>query len=100
MGLIGNAEIISPPKDLLGKFTRSYEPDLIVDWIQNQDLKSFAAAIVSLDMLAYGGLVAFSVYQTKVELAMQRVKIIQEIKKSASNPAESGRNPEAEQKLP
>ncbi|MES3017777.1 MAG: DUF4127 family protein [Bacteroidota bacterium] len=84
MGLIGNAEIISPPKDLLGKFTRSGEPDLIIDWIRNQDLKSFAAAIISFDMLAYGGLVASRVHQTTVELALQRINIIQEIKKSAS----------------
>lgn len=83
IGLIGNTEVISPPKELLGKFTKAGEPDEIIEWIRNQDLKTFNAAIISIDMLAYGGLVASRVLETDVDQALHRLKIIKEIRKKA-----------------
>src|SRR5687767_8154423 len=53
MGLIGDATIVTPPKDLLGRFTTPGQSDRIISWLKAQNMRSFDAAIVSIDMLAY-----------------------------------------------
>ena len=84
MGLIGDAEVVAPPKELLGKFTTPGESDKIIEWLKTQDLKGFDAAIVSLDMTAYGGLVAMRRYGgTTAETALQRIEVLREIKRRA-----------------
>jgi len=81
MGLIGDAEIVTPPKELLGKFTTPGDSDKIIGWLQNQDMKSFDAAIVALDMVAYGGLVAMRRHDgTNVADALRRIEALREIK--------------------
>lgn len=82
IGMIANSLVISPPKEMLGKFTQAGNPDQIIEWIRKQDLRSFKAAIISLDMLAYGGLVASRINETSLAVARNRVKIVQEIKKA------------------
>jgi hypothetical protein len=58
--------------------------DKIVEWLKAQDLKRFDAAIVSLDMTAYGGLVAMRRYgDTTAETALQRIEVLREIKSRA-----------------
>jgi hypothetical protein len=81
MGLIGNAEVIAPPKDLLGNFTAPGQSAKIITWLKQQDLKTFDAAIFSLDMLAYGGLVASRVYNISAEKALNRIAILKDIRK-------------------
>jgi hypothetical protein len=84
MGLIGETEVVSPPKELLGKFTVPGQSDKIISWLEKQDFKSFDAAIVSVDMLAYGGLVAMRRYgETTAEDALKRVEFLREIKRRA-----------------
>ncbi|HEY0656996.1 MAG TPA: DUF4127 family protein, partial [Pyrinomonadaceae bacterium] len=74
MGKIGDAEIVTPPKELLGRFTTPGQSDKIVEWLKAQDLKSYDAAIISLDMTAYGGLVAMRRYgETTAEMALRRI---------------------------
>nr|MCU0341482.1 DUF4127 family protein [Spirosomataceae bacterium] len=55
MGQIGHVQLVAPPRELLGRFTTFGQSDAIVQWLQTQDLQQFDAAIVSIDMLAYGG---------------------------------------------
>ena len=84
MGLIGDAEVVSPPKEMLGRFTEFGKSDEIVKWLQAQDLKSFDAAIVALDMLTYGGLVASRVHgETMAANALARMEVLREFKKRA-----------------
>jgi Protein of unknown function (DUF4127) len=83
MGLIGDVEVVTPPRNLLGRFTEFGKPDEIIKWIKTQNLKSFDAAIVSLDMLAYGGLVAMREYETTESEALKRADFIRELRKSA-----------------
>ena len=80
MGLIGDAEIIAPPAEMLGKFTAPGKSDEIIDWLKKQDLKSFDAAIVSIDMLAYGGLVAMRVHNTDDASALKRLEFLRELR--------------------
>lgn len=81
LGAIADAEIVTPPRELLGKFTRFGESDKIIEWIKAQDLRKFDAAIVSLDMLAYGGLVAMREYETTRETAQRRIDFVREMKR-------------------
>lgn len=76
MGRIGEIELISPPRELLGRFTEFGQCDAIINWIKTQDLSRFDAAVVSFDMLAYGGLVASRVHATPVNLALARLDIV------------------------
>lgn len=84
MGLIGDVEVVTPPRNLLGRFTEFGKSDEIVKWIRTQNLKSFDAAIISLDMLAYGGLVAMREYETDTATALKRAEFIRELRKSAA----------------
>lgn len=83
MGEIGDAEVVAPPREILGRFTEFGEPDAIISWIKKQDLKKFDAAIVAIDMLAYGGLVAMREYETDEQTALKRLDFIREMKKNA-----------------
>lgn len=83
MGLIANAEIVTPPRPLLGRFTNFGKSDAINTWLEKQDWKSFDAAIISLDMLAFGGLVASRVHETDLETALKRLAILKKIRTKA-----------------
>ena len=83
MGLIGDAEIVTPPRELLGRFTEFGKSDEIIKWLKTQNLKSFDAAIVSIDMLAYGGLVAMRVHQTDDATALRRIEFVREMRRVA-----------------
>ncbi len=83
MGEIGDARVVAPPREMLGRFTEAGKPDEIIKWLKAQDLKSFDAAIVALDMVAYGGLVASRVHgDTNAETALARIEILRELKKT------------------
>lgn len=83
MGLIGDAEVVAPPVDLLGRFTEPGKPDAIIEWLKTQDLRSFDAAIVSVDMLAYGGLIAMRTHQTDDRTALKRLEFLGEMRRRA-----------------
>ena len=83
MGQIGNAQVVTPPVALLGRFTTPGQSGKILDWLDQQDLRQFDAAIISLDMLAYGGLVASRVYDVDITEALRRVAVIGKLRKRA-----------------
>jgi hypothetical protein len=83
MGAIGDAEMVTPPRELLGRFTEFGKSDEIVAWLKKQNLRSFDAAIVSVDMLAYGGLVAMREYKTDEATARRRLEFVREMRKIA-----------------
>ncbi|QIP17014.1 DUF4127 family protein [Spirosoma aureum] len=83
MGLIGDAQVVTPPLELLGRFTTPGQSDKIISWLQEQDLKSFDAAIIALDMLAYGGLVGSRVHDVPFEVAIKRLDIVATMRKRA-----------------
>jgi hypothetical protein len=82
MARIADVALISPPRELLGRFTEFGHCDAISAWIQAQDLRQFDAAILSFDMLAYGGLVASRVHDTPLATALQRVEVLRKIKQA------------------
>lgn len=83
MGEIGDAQVVAPPREMLGKFTEFGKSDEIIEWLKKQDLKSFDAAIVAVDMFAYGGLVAMREYKTDLPTAQKRLEFVREMKHRA-----------------
>ncbi|MCU0324416.1 MAG: DUF4127 family protein, partial [Spirosomaceae bacterium] len=83
MGLVGDVSIVSPPREMLGRFLNYGKSDEIIRWIDAQKIESFDAAIISMDMLAYGGLVASRVYETPFEEALKRAEIVKAIRRKS-----------------
>jgi hypothetical protein len=92
MGLIGNAEVISPPLSLLGNFNNPGQSRAINNWILKQDLKSFDAAIIVMDMIAYGGLVPSRKFLIGSPEALARIEVLKQIRKRAPNLKIYGQN--------
>ena len=82
-GRIADAEVVAPPRELLGRFTEPGQPEKIAAWVRAQDLRAFDAAVISVDMLAYGGLVASRVHRVSLETARQRLELVREIRRRA-----------------
>lgn len=83
MGLIGDTEVVSPPRELLGRFTTLGQSEKIGDWLLQQDLRSFDAAIVAVDMLAYGGVVGARIHKVGSAEALKRIDVLREMRKRA-----------------
>lgn len=83
MGLLGDVSLVSPPREMLGRFLEYGKSDEIIRWIDTQKIDSFDAAIISMDMLAYGGLVASRVHETPLEEALKRVEIVKAIRRKS-----------------
>jgi len=83
MGRVADLEVVAPPRDLLGSFTIPGDPEKIADWILAQDLATFDAAILSFDMIAFGGLVASRVPDVEKQIALKHLEILQQMRSRA-----------------
>jgi hypothetical protein len=81
LGLIGDVEVVTPPPNLLGNLTEYGKPEELIKWIRLQNPKSFAAIIVSLEMLTYGGLPAMQENKTDAKKVVERTEFLREIRK-------------------
>ncbi|MBK9315754.1 MAG: DUF4127 family protein [Acidobacteria bacterium] len=73
IGQVADHMVTMPPKELLGRFTRPGDSARIESWLRAQEYSKVDALIVSVDMLAFGGLVASRVNQTSIEDAEKRL---------------------------
>ncbi len=83
IGLIGDTEVVAPPREFLGRFLVPGQPEKIAGWLRTQNLGSFDAAIISVDMLAYGGLVNSRVHRTALPDALKRLEVVRWIHRAA-----------------
>ena len=58
LGQIAGVNVVGPPRALLGNYLNFGKPDAIIAWLNGPQARRASAAVVSTDMLAYGGLVA------------------------------------------
>jgi hypothetical protein len=58
LGRIAGVRIVEPGRELLGNYLQPGNPDRIIAWLNGAQTRHLSAAVVSADMLAYGGLVA------------------------------------------
>ncbi len=78
---LAHATVVTPPLATLGRFTTPGDPAAIGRWLASLDLTTVDALIVSIDMLAYGGLVASRVHQVDVQAALARLDVLQDIRR-------------------
>lgn len=81
IGAIADHQVTLPPRELLGRFTQAGDTAKLAEWLQAQDYAKTDALIVSLDMLAYGGLVASRVHNTTTDAAVGRLEFFRWFKK-------------------
>jgi hypothetical protein len=58
VGAVADHRVTTPPREMLGHFTTPGDPARIEQWLRAQDYSKTDAIVVSVDMLAYGGLTA------------------------------------------
>lgn len=80
LGRIADTEVVAPPREILGRFTTAGQPDKIAEWVRDQDLSTFDGAVISLDMIAFGGLVASRVPEIEAALALNRLRLVREMR--------------------
>ena len=83
IGRTGDAEVVTPPREMLGRFTVPGDTEKIAEWVRAQDLRSFDAVIVAVDMVAYGGLVNSRVHRTPLNEALARLDLLRWIRRTA-----------------
>ncbi|MCG9894401.1 MAG: DUF4127 family protein [Fimbriimonadaceae bacterium] len=72
-GLAG-AEVVMPPRDMLGRFDRNGDPERILAWLRNSvEASRVDAAVVSLDMLVHGGLIGSRAPELGFEAGRRRL---------------------------
>ncbi|MCI0524845.1 MAG: DUF4127 family protein [Acidobacteria bacterium] len=74
IGAIADHRVRTPPREMLGRFTTPGDTARIGDWLRAQDYSKTDAVVVSVDMLAYGGLVASRVHNTSFDEAKRRLE--------------------------
>ncbi|HEX8264637.1 MAG TPA: DUF4127 family protein [Pyrinomonadaceae bacterium] len=78
---IGNAEVILPPRELLGTFITAGNSEQIAKWLLQQDFSKVDAVILSADMLAYGGFMNSRFSAVPLAAALRRLEAIKELKR-------------------
>lgn len=71
------APVLLPPVELLGRFQQPGRGAELVDWLATQDV---AGAVVSLDMVAWGGLVASRHPASDLQQALSNLKALRQLK--------------------
>lgn len=70
---LGGDPLLLPPRPLLGRFQTPGQCDAILDWLEDQAPRA-AGAIVALDMIAWGGLVASRLPDKDPQAALARLQ--------------------------
>lgn len=85
IGRIADYDILMPPQEILGYFTRPGDTDRLREWLMNTDFSGVDALIVSADMLAYGGLIASRIPKTPATLASERLNVLRQVREKYPN---------------
>lgn len=77
---IAGQDLVMPPAGLLGHFLAPGSPEDIADWLRAQGMNC-DVVVASIDMLAYGGLIASRSPEVECGLARQRLGVLGQVKK-------------------
>lgn len=77
---VAGETLLTPPTALLGRFLQPGDPAALADWLA-ATLPTARAGIISLDMLAYGGLVASRMPVASPEEALRHFAVLRELKR-------------------
>lgn len=85
IGAIGDYEVVMPPKEMLGRFTTPGDTKKIREWLSIVNYDKIDAVVISVDMLAFGGLVASRAPDTTQADAIKRLEFFRWIKRKHPN---------------
>ncbi|MGA1368071.1 MAG: DUF4127 family protein [Blastocatellia bacterium] len=83
IGAVADDDVEMPPAEMLGNFTTPGRPEAIADWLLSPaagDRPAPAALLVSVDMIAYGGLVASRTHAVPLDEARRRLDLFPRLK--------------------
>ena len=80
IGAIADYEVVMPPAEMLGRFTTPGDTEKIRKWLGLIDYSKVDAVVISVDMLAYGGLVASRVPDVTTADARGRLDFFRTLK--------------------
>lgn len=78
-------DLVEPPAQLLGWFTQAGDPEEIQAWAVEVAREPLDGAVLSLDMLAYGGLYASRAPGTRTALALSRMEALWRVREAAGD---------------
>lgn len=84
IGAVADYDVEMPPQEMLGNFTTPGRPEAIADWLLSPaagERPAPAALLVSVDMIAYGGLVASRTHAVPVDEARRRLDLFGRLRK-------------------
>jgi hypothetical protein len=81
LGRIAGVNILQPPRELLGSFMKAGQAEALAAWMQ-ENAGDAKAAIISIDMLCYGGLIASRTPAVALSLARRRLKSLANLKQA------------------
>lgn len=73
-GRIAGIPVLTPPRATVGSYLVPGDRDALTAWLRGDETRDAAAFVVSLDMLAYGGLVASRTPETSTADALGRLR--------------------------
>ncbi len=73
-------ELLLPPRDIMGRFNVPADREKVCIWLR-EHVKSMDALVISLDLLAHGGLVASRRLVETIDEIREKIKILEELKK-------------------
>lgn len=74
IGAVADHKVTMPPREMLGLFAQPGDTARLEQWLKSQDYSRTDALIVSVDMLAYGGLVASRTHKVPFDEAKKRLE--------------------------
>lgn len=74
IGRMASVDVLMPPYESLGRFTTPGNPEAILSWLETQITSDVSSVIVSIDMVAFGGLIASRSDETELTTAMERLR--------------------------
>lgn len=83
IGAVADDDVEMPPAEMLGNFTTPGRPEAIADWLLSPaagDRPAPAALLISVDMIAYGGLVASRTHAVPLDEARRRLDLFRRLK--------------------
>jgi len=76
LGTIAGQRVVTPPRALLGNYLQPGDGDAILAWLNSPETDGANALVASLDMIAYGGLVAARVPDVSAGDAYARLRTL------------------------
>ncbi len=74
IGAMADVQVVMPPYETLGRFVQPGDPEAILGWLERQDYSDVSAVIASMDMIAYGSLIASRTNDTPQDVAIKRLQ--------------------------